>query len=105
MSYFLGNSAQYSYMDVDHAKIERAQVQFDVTAEQFNRLLTQCRNKCVRREYGEGDLNTGEASCVDRCVSKYVQTNTAVAQQMQHVLRPTEMPEYKKVALMMSNES
>lgn len=105
MSYFLGNTAQYSYMDVDHEKIKLALVQYTVTAEQFNRLLHQCREKCVAHEYGEGDLNTGEASCIDRCVAKYVKANTMIAQQVQFEMRPDRMPEYTKVASMLPKES
>jgi hypothetical protein len=45
----------------------------------FNRLIMSCKNKCISPEYHQdGELNKGESVCVDRCVSKYLQTNQLV---------------------------
>lgn len=105
MSFFLGNTAQYSHVEVNPEKVKLAEVQFTVTASTFNNLLQTCRNKCIGHEYGEGDVNTGEASCTDRCVAKYVKTNAMIAQDVQYKMLPTEMPEYKKVALILERAS
>lgn len=99
MSLFLGNSAQYAYVQVDPEKIKLAEMQFNATSETFNRLLGQCRQKCIQPEYGEGELNTGETTCVDRCVAKYVKTNVLIGTHLteQGINPYNDMPEYKKV--------
>lgn len=78
MSMFIGNSTQYSYAQVDPQKVKAAEIQFSATATTFNKMLTTCEQKCIRPEYGESDLNTGEAACIDRCVSKYVKANAMI---------------------------
>ena len=34
----------------------------------FNKLLRRCEQKCLLREYGEGELTKGEQECIDRCI-------------------------------------
>lgn len=105
MSYFLGNTAQYSHIEADPEKIRLAEVQYTVMASTFDSLLRTCREKCIYPEYGEGDIVTGEASCIDRCVAKYVNANARIAQQVQYSLLPDKMPEYQKVQSILSKNS
>ncbi|KAL5568406.1 hypothetical protein UlMin_024981 [Ulmus minor] len=45
---------------------------FSRTKTEINIELTHtCFNKCVEKKYQESELNMGENSCIDRCVSKY----------------------------------
>lgn len=37
-----------------------------------------CFQKCVLKMSGESDLNVGEMTCVDRCVSKYMEAQDKV---------------------------
>ena len=37
-----------------------------------------CFNKCVNKNYKDGDLNVGEMSCTDRCVHKYLEASMKV---------------------------
>ncbi|KAG5536244.1 hypothetical protein RHGRI_023880 [Rhododendron griersonianum] len=39
-----------------------------------------CFNKCVEKRYKEAELNMGENSCIDRCVSKYWQVTNLIGQ-------------------------
>lgn len=105
MSYFLGSTGQYSHIDVDPEKIKLAEVQYTVMASTFDSMLRQCRQKCIYPEYGEGDVNTGEASCIDRCVAKYVLANSNIARHVQYSMLPEKMPEYTKVQSMLRKES
>lgn len=103
MSYFMGSASQYSQVQVDPEKIKLAEAQFYATAESFNKLLKKCEDKCLNHEYGEGELTTGEASCVDRCVAKYVRANYVVASnfQEQRIDPYQTMHQYKKIRLVL----
>lgn len=45
-----------------------------------SRMSSLCFKKCVVKMSGESDLNVGEMSCVDRCVSKYMEAQEKVGQ-------------------------
>lgn len=102
MSFFLGNAAQFSNVEVNPEKVKLAEVQFTVMSSTFNSMLKKCQDKCIGHEYGEGDINTGEASCTDRCVAKYVKANAMIAQEVQFKLNPDQMPEYRKIRSMLN---
>ncbi|CAH8389673.1 unnamed protein product [Eruca vesicaria subsp. sativa] len=57
-----------------------AQTEMEYRVELFNKLAQTCFSKCVDKRYKESDLNMGENSCIDRCVSKYWQVNGMVGQ-------------------------
>ncbi|XP_028072096.1 uncharacterized protein LOC114274392 isoform X2 [Camellia sinensis] len=50
-----------------------AEKEMEYRVELFNKLTHTCFNKCVEKRYKEAELNMGENSCIDRCVSKYWQ--------------------------------
>nr|XP_043622003.1 mitochondrial import inner membrane translocase subunit TIM10-like isoform X1 [Erigeron canadensis] len=50
-----------------------AEKEMEYRVELFNKLTQTCFAKCVERRYKEPELNLGETSCIDRCVSKYWQ--------------------------------
>lgn len=99
MSLFIGSSSQYSYAQVDPEKLRLAEIQYIATAHTFNRILATCEKKCLPHEYGEGELATGETTCIDRCVSKYVKANYMVGNNLQTKgFDPySSMPEYQKI--------
>jgi len=37
-----------------------------------------CQEKCVPSHYRESDLTKGEAVCLDRCVSKYLEVHDKI---------------------------
>jgi import inner membrane translocase subunit TIM10 len=55
-------------------------------------MATMCNKKCVTA-YSDGELSVGEMSCVDRCVSKYLQAQEkvgAVLQSFEQQMRAQE---------------
>jgi hypothetical protein len=46
------------------------------------RLTQTCFDKCIEKRYKEAELNMGENSCIDRCVSKYWQVTNMVGQML-----------------------
>ncbi|KAK9022213.1 hypothetical protein V6N11_002495 [Hibiscus sabdariffa] len=59
-----------------------AETEMEYRVELFNRLGQTCFNKCVDKRYKEAELNMGENSCIDRCVSKYWQVNSMIGQML-----------------------
>ncbi|XP_073157909.1 mitochondrial import inner membrane translocase subunit TIM10 [Henckelia pumila] len=54
--------------------------EMEYRVEMFNKLTHTCFNKCVENKYKDSELNMGENSCIDRCVSKYWQVTNLVGQ-------------------------
>lgn len=75
----LGGTPQIS----SQQKIQAAEAELDMVTGMFNSLVEQCHTKCINKSYSEGDLNKNEALCLDRCVSKYFETNVSVGENMQ----------------------
>nr|XP_010931162.1 mitochondrial import inner membrane translocase subunit TIM10 isoform X1 [Elaeis guineensis]XP_010931163.1 mitochondrial import inner membrane translocase subunit TIM10 isoform X1 [Elaeis guineensis] len=50
-----------------------AEQEMEYRVDLFNRLTKLCFDKCIDKRYKETELNMGENSCIDRCVSKYWQ--------------------------------
>ncbi|KAK8488839.1 hypothetical protein V6N11_025353 [Hibiscus sabdariffa] len=65
-----------------------AETEMEYRVELFNRLAQTCFNKCVDKRYKEAELNMGENSCIDRCVSKYWQVNSMIGQMLSAGGRP-----------------
>ncbi|XP_024023839.1 mitochondrial import inner membrane translocase subunit TIM10 [Morus notabilis] len=57
-----------------------AEKEMEYRVELFNKLTHTCFNKCVDKKYKESELNMGENSCIDRCVSKYWHVTNLVGQ-------------------------
>jgi len=64
-------------------KLQAAEAELDMVTGMFNQLVAQCHTKCINKAYGESDLNKQESLCLDRCVSKYFETNVQVGENMQ----------------------
>jgi len=45
---------------------------------EYARIQDSCHHKCINKKYYEGDLTTGEAACLDRCVSKFFGTHNVM---------------------------
>lgn len=75
----LGGSPQIS----SQQKLQAAEAELDMVTGMFNQLVEQCHNKCISKTYNESEVNKSEALCLDRCVSKYFETNVQVGENMQ----------------------
>ncbi|CAA2997042.1 mitochondrial import inner membrane translocase subunit TIM10 [Olea europaea var. sylvestris] len=60
--------------------IGMAEKEMEYRVELFNKLTHTCFNKCVEKRYKDSELNIGENSCIDRCVSKYWQVTNLIGQ-------------------------
>ncbi|CAI5527427.1 unnamed protein product, partial [Closterium sp. Naga37s-1] len=59
---------------------EMAAQQMEYRVSLFNSMVATCFDKCYEKKYKESELNLGETSCVDRCVSKYWQVRGIIGQ-------------------------
>ncbi|XP_052172595.1 mitochondrial import inner membrane translocase subunit TIM10-like [Diospyros lotus] len=57
-----------------------AEKEMEYRVDLFNKLTQTCFSKCIENKYKESELNMGENSCIDRCVSKYWQVTNLVGQ-------------------------
>ncbi|KAL5126149.1 Mitochondrial import inner membrane translocase subunit TIM10 [Glycine soja] len=57
-----------------------AEKEMEYRVELFNKMTQTCFKKCVDNRYKESELNMGENSCIDRCVSKYWHVTNLVGQ-------------------------
>ncbi|KAK6454947.1 uncharacterized protein RJT20DRAFT_795 [Scheffersomyces xylosifermentans] len=64
-------------------KLQAAEAELDMVTGMFNELVSQCHKKCINKTYSESDVTKQEALCLDRCVSKYFETNVQVGENMQ----------------------
>ena len=53
------------------------QNELEAITDMFNKMTEQCFRKCVAM-YHEPELSVGEATCVDRCVHKYMTVHAKV---------------------------
>lgn len=69
----------------DDAAVRMATTELVAVADVFRRISDSCWTKCVANML-DGDLTPGEASCIDRCVSKYQDVQAAVSTQLQSTI-------------------
>ncbi len=64
--------------------VTMALVEMKGLADTFSRMSESCYKKCIPN-VKEGALAVGEMSCIDRCVSKYLDVHALVGTQLQSV--------------------
>lgn len=77
----LGGAPQVS----SEQKLSAAEAELDMVTDMFNRLVDKCHEKCIQKNYSEGNISKTESLCVDRCVSKYFAVNVQVGENMQQL--------------------
>ncbi|KAF9121393.1 protein transporter tim10 [Linnemannia hyalina] len=82
MSFFMNNAANQS---VNMQNMAMAEQELEMVSDLFNRIVSSCHQKCIPKTYIEGELNKGEAVCIDRCVSKFFEVNKSVGTKLQQM--------------------
>ncbi|ESO07727.1 hypothetical protein HELRODRAFT_75788 [Helobdella robusta] len=57
-------------------------VEMEMMADMYNRMMNACQKKCVPPKYKESDLSKGEAVCLDRCVAKYLEVHERIGKKL-----------------------
>jgi len=66
----------------ENPQIKVAKLEMEGVTDMFNKMGELCFQKCLGR-YNEPDLNVGEMSCTDRCVSKYMEAHRKIGEKFQ----------------------
>ena len=65
----------------------------------FNKVASSCFDKCAARKHKEPDLQLGEMSCIDRCVSKYMEAQKKVGVVLQKANEKQAMQQQQMQAM------
>lgn len=79
MDFFTGGQKQPPQPDAFFA----AKTEMEMYTVLFNKLTGSCFKKCASRKHKEEDLQLGEMSCIDRCVSKYMEAQEKLGKVLQ----------------------
>lgn len=63
----------------------------------FFRMAMSCHKKCVFKT-ADGELNTGEMSCIDRCVGKYMGAHDKIGKVLNDFEKQLKMQENAGIA-------
>lgn len=68
---------------LDVQKLQLIQeLEIEMMADMYNRLTSACHKKCIPPAYGDTELAKGEAVCLDRCVSKFLDVHEKIGKKL-----------------------
>ncbi|KAF9319548.1 protein transporter tim10 [Podila horticola] len=82
---FMGGWNNAANQSVNMQNMAMAEQELEMVSDLFNRIVSSCHQKCIPKTYIEGDLNKGEAVCIDRCVGKFFDVNKSVGTKLQQM--------------------
>nr|CAB3266960.1 Tim10 small zinc finger-like protein [Phallusia mammillata] len=77
-------------MDPMQAQKLAAELEVEMMADMYNRMTASCHKKCISTKYNEGDLEKGEAVCIDRCVAKYLDIHEQIGKKLTQISQADE---------------
>jgi import inner membrane translocase subunit TIM10 len=58
------------------------ELEMEMMSDLYNRIVSVCHDKCINTKYTDGDVQKGEAVCLDRCVAKFLETHDRVGKKL-----------------------
>ncbi|VDP14056.1 unnamed protein product [Soboliphyme baturini] len=58
------------------------ELELEMMTDMYRKMSDSCQKKCISSRYKEGELNKGEAVCIDRCVSKYLDVHEKLGKKL-----------------------
>lgn len=65
-------------------------LEIEMMADMYNRMVTSCQKKCVPPKFKEAELSKGEAVCLDRCVAKYMDIHDRIGKKLTQATQQDE---------------
>lgn len=58
------------------------ELEIEMMADMYNRMTSACHKKCIPPAYSDTELAKGEAVCLDRCVSKFLDVHERIGKKL-----------------------
>lgn len=70
-------------LQLEQQKLQLLQeLEIEMMADMYNRLTSTCHKKCIPPSYGDSEIAKGEAVCLDRCVSKFLDIHERIGKKL-----------------------
>ncbi|OAF64688.1 Mitochondrial import inner membrane translocase subunit Tim10 [Intoshia linei] len=57
-------------------------LEMEMMADMYRRMMDECEQKCMAKNYRDSDLSKAESVCLDRCVDKFVELHEMLGAQL-----------------------
>ncbi|PAV87582.1 hypothetical protein WR25_04802 isoform B [Diploscapter pachys] len=59
-----------------------AELEIEMMSDMYRRMTSTCETKCISKAFKEAELTKGEATCLDRCVAKYLDVHERLGKKL-----------------------